>query len=135
MKFTIIIPPTGQRRARSRVIAGHARTYKDPKQATEESRLAGLLFAHKPGLPLQGAICLQIRAFLPVPVSKSGKWKKSALDGKIRPCVKPDLDNLAKNILDVMNGVFFADDRQVVYLAVEKWYGYPARWEIEILEV
>lgn len=33
---------------------------------------------------------------------------------------KPDVDNVAKAVLDALNGVAFADDRQVVALTVRK---------------
>ncbi len=54
--------------------------------------------------------------------------------GKIRPTTKPDLDNCIKNLKDVCKGVFWQDDKQVVeYLpGTGKYYGDPARWEIEI---
>lgn len=36
--------------------------------------------------------------------------------------VKPDLDNLVKYYLDCMNGIVFADDKQIVELAASKEY-------------
>ena len=42
--------------------------------------------------------------------------------GILRPVVKPDIDNVAKAILDALNGVAFADDRQIVQVTCEKWY-------------
>lgn len=33
---------------------------------------------------------------------------------------KPDVDNIAKNVLDALNGVAFTDDRFVVSLLIEK---------------
>jgi Holliday junction resolvase RusA-like endonuclease len=35
---------------------------------------------------------------------------------------KPDVDNLAKAILDALNGVAYEDDSQVYSLEVQKWY-------------
>ena len=37
-------------------------------------------------------------------------------------CAKPDCDNLAKAVLDALNGVLWQDDSQVVELSVSKWY-------------
>ena len=36
---------------------------------------------------------------------------------------KPDADNLAKAILDALNGVAYPDDAQIVTLTVRKRYG------------
>ena len=38
------------------------------------------------------------------------------------PCKKPDLDNIAKGILDAMNGIIYKDDVQVVRLSLQKHY-------------
>lgn len=35
---------------------------------------------------------------------------------------RPDIDNLAKMIMDAVNGVLFVDDSQVVYLSATKQY-------------
>lgn len=45
---------------------------------------------------------------------------------------KPDSDNIAKAILDALNGVAYYDDSQVVGLTVKKEYGDSARVEVEI---
>lgn len=134
MRFTIIIPPKGQKRARACVRGGFASTYKDKSQRQEEQNLSALLYEHKPAVPMEGAVYMVIKAYLPIASSKPKRWQDAAIVGAIRPTVKPDADNLAKQVLDVMNGVFFADDRQIVSLVVEKHYGNPARWEIELNE-
>ena len=41
----------------------------------------------------------------------------------IRPAKKPDCDNIAKIILDSLNGIAYADDKQIISLSVEKYYG------------
>ena len=48
---------------------------------------------------------------------------------------KPDLDNLAKIILDSLNGIAFDDDKQVVKLEVEKYYSDRPRAEIWLTEI
>lgn len=70
--------------------------------------------------------------YLPIPKSDSKRQKKAKLEGLLKPTTKPDLDNLEKFILDAMNGIFFADDKQVVKLASEKIYSEQPRTEIEI---
>jgi Holliday junction resolvase RusA-like endonuclease len=140
MKFTIVLPPKGQMRARGRAflsngkaIAGKPR--KDNGQALEEEKLLALLYDQRPEKPIEEAIFLGIKTFLPIPASKSKKWKAAALAGEIRPTTKPDLDNMVKHFKDVCKGVFWVDDKQIVeYLpGTGKYYGDPARWEIEII--
>ena len=57
------------------------------------------------------------------------------LSGKIGHTVKPDVDNLAKQILDAMSLLwFFDDDKQIVELCGRKRYAENPRWVIEICE-
>jgi len=139
LKFTIIIPPKPQKRARSATKitkSGKAFTmeYKDPDQRLEERRMINLLLEHRPPVPFSGPLMFGMKAYMPIPASKSNKWKQAAMDGLVRPTGKPDLDNLAKNIKDVLKGIFWVDDSQVVeYLpGFGKYYGAPARWKLEI---
>ncbi len=60
---------------------------------------------------------------LPVPASWPGKKRKAALQGCLQPSVKPDIDNLAKSVLDGLNGLVFEDDSQITRLTVSKTYG------------
>lgn len=46
-----------------------------------------------------------------------------------------DLDNMAKSVLDSLNKIAYKDDRQVVELAVGKYYAETDKIEIEISEV
>jgi len=138
LRFTILLPPSGQKRARNRAVQSEGRnfsmTYKDKGQRLEEEKLVNLLFEHRPPVPFSGPLAFGLRAYLPVPKSKSKKFRAAALAGEIRPTKKPDLDNLVKNIKDVLKGAFWTDDALVVeYLpGTGKYYGDPARWEIEI---
>jgi len=45
---------------------------------------------------------------------------------------RPDLDNMAKAVLDSLNGVAWVDDSQVSRLVVEKSYGTEARTTVRI---
>ena len=45
---------------------------------------------------------------------------------------KPDVDNIAKAVLDALNGVIWVDDKQVVELTVKKYYGTSNEIQIEI---
>lgn len=45
---------------------------------------------------------------------------------------KPDVDKLARAILDAMTGVLYADDSQVISLTVGKWYSRDPRVEVAV---
>lgn len=133
MKFTLYTKPVGQMRARACIRGNHASTYKASAQEQREQSLAALLVEHKPSKPITSAVELVVNCFLPIPVSKSKKWREFAEQGHIRPTVKPDADNLAKHLKDVMTQVgFWSDDRQVVDMVIRKWYGHEPRWVIEV---
>lgn len=63
-----------------------------------------------------------IQVFMAIPSSYSQKKRGDALKGIIRPTVKPDCDNIAKNINDALNGIVYPDDKQITTLTVEKYY-------------
>lgn len=80
-------------------------------------------------------IAVQIKIFFKIPKSKSKAFKMGALEGKIRPLCKPDTDNLSKGIKDAMNGVLWADDKQVVQETIEKWYAERPRAEVSAWQI
>lgn len=57
-------------------------------------------------------------------VSKAQRIKMLA--GTIKPTKKPDLDNIAKVVLDALNGLAFYDDSQVIWISAKKEYGEEA---------
>ena len=57
-----------------------------------------------------------------IPASTSKRRKENMINGLIHHAVKPDLDNLAKSVLDALNGVAWHDDAQIVELHVQKHY-------------
>ena len=48
---------------------------------------------------------------------------------------KPDVDNIAKAILDSLNGLPYKDDNQVAELVVRKEYGLENRIIVELEEI
>ena len=74
-----------------------------------------------------------ITAIFPIPSSLSKK-RRALFNGK-RYCKKPDADNVAKAILDSLNGVAYRDDSAVSSLLVYKSYGDDARVTVSIKAV
>lgn len=65
--------------------------------------------------PLEGAV--EVEADFALRPPKSGK--------RVLPHVRPDIDKLARAVLDGLTGPAFADDGQVVRLICTKRYGTP----------
>lgn len=86
-------------------------------------------------LPYENQVKAEIDVLVAVPKSDSKAKKKAKIEGVIRPTVKPDCDNLAKSILDSLNGLAYQDDKQVVELIVKKYYAENAEVRVRLTEV
>ena len=133
MMFELSIIPTAQQRAR------HTRSgmaYKSREQEANERTLEAMPLCHKPEKPLCGPVKLDFTAYMPIPASTSKKRRVDMQAGKIGHTVKPDVDNLAKQLLDAMTRLrFWDDDRQIVELTCRKRYAEEPRWEICVQQV
>jgi Holliday junction resolvase RusA-like endonuclease len=69
--------------------------------------------------PMQGPVSIEIVFFLPRP--QRLMWKKRPMPVVPAP-KKPDIDNLAKTILDGLRGVAFIDDNQITIMHLYKRY-------------
>lgn len=138
--------PHGQKRARSVVlykkdgnpVVGkdgriHPHVYKDKKQERLEIDLAWHITPQRPAVPHNGYVGLSIDAYYPIPKSWPKKKQELAESKNIRPIkAKPDLSNVIKHIEDVMNGLFFVDDKQICSLTSMKYYSYSPRLVIRL---
>jgi Holliday junction resolvase RusA-like endonuclease len=77
----------------------------------------------------------EIIAFFSIPKSKPKKLQLKMLSGEVRHTKRPDLDNIAKSVLDSLNGIAYNDDSQIVTLSVSKYYSLEPRTEIRIFPV
>lgn len=77
---------------------------------------------------------VEIDVYMSIPKSFSKKKCEQALKGEIRPTVKPDCDNIAKNINDALNGIAYPDDKQITNLVVNKHYSNNERVVVTIAE-
>jgi len=79
--------------------------------------------------PLSCPLAIEISAFVQIPQSWSGKKKREALDGRLAPTKRPDIDNYIKIVADALNTVVFVDDSQIVELIAHKSYSdRPGMW-------
>lgn len=115
--------PVPKKRPRFSTQGGVVRSYTDKGTRNYEDHVnltARAAMGSSP--PIETAVGVYLYIRLPIPKSRSKKRTEAALSGLEKPTVKPDIDNLAKSLLDGMNGVVFKDDSQIVSLHVTKVY-------------
>jgi Holliday junction resolvase RusA-like endonuclease len=116
--FTIRGEPRGKGRPR---FTKTGRVYTPTETAQYES-LVGLSYRNSArGYKFTSPVRVTIKAFLKPP-KKSKKVVEDMLNGRILPTKKPDVDNIAKIILDGLNKVAWDDDTQVIEMMVTKRY-------------
>ncbi len=81
---------------------------------------------------LDGPISAEITAYMQIPKSASKKKRAAMAAGEILPEKKPDIDNIAKSILDSLNGIAYKDDSSVTALTVRKLYSEIPRVEVTL---
>ncbi|WP_415319821.1 RusA family crossover junction endodeoxyribonuclease [Clostridium perfringens] len=106
-------------KARPRICRGHAFT---PKDTVQYEKLVRDCYKNQDGRYLEGSIKALIIAYYKIPKSYSKKRVQAIRDGLEKPTKKPDADNIAKIILDSLNGVAYKDDSQIIELRVIKSY-------------
>ncbi|MBR3324638.1 MAG: RusA family crossover junction endodeoxyribonuclease [Clostridia bacterium] len=83
---------------------------------------------------LDGRVAIEVIAYMSIPKNTSKVKTQAMLDNQISPTKKPDIDNIAKSILDAMNKFVFKDDNQVSKISVEKRYGEKEKVYVKIEE-
>ena len=77
-------------------------------------------------------VSVHIRAFYGIPKHTSNAKSEEMLSGRIVLMKKPDLDNICKIVCDALNGIAYADDKQIAELSCCKFYSRNPRIEITI---
>lgn len=95
-----------------------------PRDVKEYANYIKLCFMQKfPNFkPLETPLSVEIKTFFTPPKSWSNTKKDMALAGLIKPTIKPDCDNVSKNLCDSLNGLAYIDDKQIIELKVSKSY-------------
>lgn len=133
MKFEVIGTPKAKARPR---LGKYGNTYTPRETSCYEDLVKYTFKRNFPGhKPLLGIIEASITAIFEVPKSYSKKRTKELLESHNNYIHKPDLDNIAKIILDSLNGIAYKDDSQVTILHLNKEYGEQAKVIIELKEV
>lgn len=129
MQFVVDGEPVPK--SRPRFANGRAYTPKRTKDFEQKVREAYTGEMYPTDIPLM----VLITAYLAIPKSARAKVSEGMIKGVIRPLKRPDADNIAKSITDALNGVAYADDKQIVRLTVAKYYSICPRTEVVIEEV
>jgi Holliday junction resolvase RusA-like endonuclease len=132
VRFTI--PGAPRAKGRPRFSRPSGRTYTDDVTAVYEN-LVRLAAQTEFPEPFASAVSINLRFRLVPAASSSRKQRERMLAGLLDPVKRPDLDNLAKTVLDGLNGVAFIDDAQVVRLFAEKIYADTAGCDVHVMEV
>ena len=132
VKLTIPYAPVPK--ARPRVTkTGHTYT---PEKTKQYERIVQYIFNSKYGYmkqPLtEKAVSATLLFYMPIPKSFSKKKIDELKENKMLCPKKPDIDNLAKAVLDALNGRAYKDDNQIVELFARKEYSEQPRTEIFI---
>ena len=131
-KVIVIGEPVAKERAR--VVNGRAFTPKRTKAyeeqvAWEYKKQKGKFYDKEP-------VRVKIELYFTPPKKTSKRELTKIATGQVVYTGKKDIDNIAKSILDGLNGVAYIDDRQVVELKISKQYTLEkTRAEIELQEV
>lgn len=117
------VPPTATAQQKGAfVCGGRVRFFTKRKVRESENFLAALISMHSPDVPFPIPVSVTVRWTFP--------WRKSerrrivAANIPIPHVSRPDLDNLEKNLLDVLTRLnFWTDDSLVSEKRTSKWWG------------
>jgi Holliday junction resolvase RusA-like endonuclease len=118
--LTIPGKPLGKQRPR---VLKTGVTY-TPKETVNYEAVVKALYIEKYGTekPFEGPVMINIVAFYQIPKSASKRRKEAMAKHDIMPTIRPDLDNIAKIIMDALAGVAYEDDKQITSCSINKLY-------------
>ncbi len=122
LTFHVDLNPVPKGRPRFSKIGGFVRSYTPKKTSDYEIQVKAVAQSAMTREPLETPLAAFLYFRLPIPKSYPKKRVQACLSGLERPTKKPDLDNLAKSVLDALNGVVYLDDAQLVSLHITKVY-------------
>ena len=98
---------------------GHTYT---PKITRDYEKQIGDFYKENTSDYYDSPIRVSLIFYMPIPKSTSKKQAELMKSGDIRHIKKPDLDNMAKALLDGINGIAFEDDSLITELRLQKRY-------------
>jgi len=136
MTFTLNIPgePRGQGRPRFARTTSGVTTYTDSETKGYQNLIRTMANIARVRM-IDGPVSIAIVAYFEIPKSATKTKRAEMRAGLTYPTKRPDIDNLAKAVLDALNSIAFKDDAQVCELTIRKrWADEPSvRVEIKAL--
>ena len=137
MEIHFVIEGRGQPQGRPRAVRMGAgvRMYDPPKSKAYKQMVAAVVRSHMNINGIQtitAPIAVHLNFYFTPPKSYSKK-RIQAIEAKEELFTKkPDLDNLAKSILDACNNLLFKDDSQIIGLTIGKHYGHEDYVDVKV---
>jgi Holliday junction resolvase RusA-like endonuclease len=85
--------------------------------------------------PKTGSVMIEATYHMPIPKAFSKKKTTQAIEGKIFPVTRPDIDNFNKFLNDCLKGIILEDDNQVAILNVKKIFSKVPQTEVHIYSI
>lgn len=125
MRIEFDVP--GEPRGKERHRTGKYGTYTPSKTVKYEKEIqkafrAKWLFLGIATFCTKTPLIVVIKAYYKIPKTAGKADKDKMQNNQLLPTKKPDADNIAKVVMDALNGVAWKDDSQVVSLIVHKYY-------------
>lgn len=100
-------------------------TSDNKKMKPWRQEIAGCAIQWMQGGPSEKPVTLRADFYFERPKSQKKAEYKST---------KPDIDKLGRAVLDALTGIVFRDDSQVIDCTLRKFYGTPARMDVQVVE-
>ena len=123
LKFVVNGEAVGKQRPRVVKRGRYVRTYTPEKTVTYEAHVRECYWNQIGDRMLRGAVKARIACYFAPPKSITKKVYGRIVVGEELYTKMPDCDNIAKVVCDALNGVAYADDKQIVACSVKKVYG------------
>ena len=132
IKFEVPGPAIGKQRPRFTRRRFGVATYTPQRTMDYQKKVVNAYKEVSEGRKLSGSIKADICAVFEPPKSASKKNRQGMLDGEIPYTKKPDIDNIAKSVLDGLNDIAYDDDSAVDEIHVYKTYGEEAKCYVRL---
>jgi len=133
INLTILGEPKAQKRHRHVRMGSFVRQY-DPS-ASDKGDFLSIVQSNAPKEPLAVPLAVAIRFYFTRPKSHFRTGKNSHVMKDTAPLwhtSKPDVDNMAKFLMDSLNKIYWKDDSYIADCWITKQYDDKPRTEIEI---
>ncbi len=134
IRFEVIGKVQGKARPRFSRNGGKFKTY-TPTKTKDYEELIKLTYRTVSNYKSDKALRMKILVYHQPAKSTTKKLLKALFEKKYLCTIKPDIDNIAKVVLDALNGVAYNDDIQICQLAVIKEFAQTEKIVVYIDEI